>query len=91
MLIKRDVKVGKKEKLIARLMMKPKDFSFDETRTLLELCGYVMSNSGKTSGSRVCFTKEKKVFRMHKPHPRKELLQYQIKELIDELREENLI
>jgi len=83
--------VGKKDKLIARLKIKPKDFTFDEVRTLLENCGYVMTNSGKTSGSRVCFVKDKKVFRLHKPHPRKELLQYQIKELIDELKGENLI
>jgi len=50
-----------------------------------------MSNSGKTSGSRVCFIKGQKVFRMHKPHPRKELLEYQIKEIIDELKQEDLL
>jgi hypothetical protein len=83
--------LGKKEKLIDRLKSKPKDFTFDEVRTLLELFGYAMSNSGKTSGSRVCFTKGQKVFRMHKPHPRKELLHYQVKELIDELKGEGLI
>ena len=83
--------MGKKEKLMTRLKSKPKDFSFGETKTLLELCGYVMSNSGKTSGSRVCFIKDKKVFRMHMPHPRKELLAYQIKELIDELKQEGLL
>jgi hypothetical protein len=80
--------VGKKDKLIARLRTKPKDFTYDEAKTLLELCGYIMAKSGKTSGSRVCFTKELKVFRMHKPHPRKELLHYQINELIDELKGE---
>jgi hypothetical protein len=88
--------VSKKDKLIARLRNRPKDFTFDEAKTLLEFCGYVMFTSGKTSdrrsdGSRVCFTKGQKVFRMHKPHPRKELLQYQINELIDELKGENLI
>ena len=57
----------------------------------MELCGYSMSNSGKTSGSRVCFIKGQKVFRMHKPHPRKELLEYQIKEIIDELKQEDLL
>ena len=83
--------LGKKDKLIVRLKSKPKDFTFDETKALLELCGYVFSNSGKTSGSRVCFTRNRKVFRMHKPHPRKELLHYQVKELIEELKGENLI
>ena len=83
--------MSKKDKLIARLKSKPKDFEFDEAKTLLELCGYILSNAGKTSGSRVCFVKDKKVFRIHKPHPRKELLVYQIMELIDELKQEGLI
>ena len=83
--------MSRKDKLIVRLKSKPKDFTFDEAKALLELCGYVISNSGKTSGSRVCFTREQKVFRMHKPHPRKELLHYQVKELIEELKEEDLI
>jgi len=83
--------LSRKDKLIARLKSKPKDFTFDETKALLELFGYVISNSGKTSGSRVCFTRGQKIFRMHKPHPRNELLHYQVKELIDELKGENLI
>ena len=83
--------MSKKDKLIARIKSKPKDFTFDEGKTLLELCGYIMSNSGKTSGSRVCFIRGQKVFRMHKPHPRKELLAYQIKEIIDELKQEDLL
>ena len=83
--------MSKKDKLIIRLKSKPKDFTFDEAKALLKLCGYVMSNSGKTSGSRVCFTKEQKIFRMHKPHQRKELLLYQVQELIDELKGENLL
>ena len=83
--------MGKKEKLITRLKSKPKDFTFDEAKNILEFLGYFMHNSGKTSGSRVCFSRGKKVFRLHKPHPRKELLHYQIRELIDELKEEGLI
>ena len=83
--------MGKKDKLIVRLKSKPKDFTFDEAKTLLELCGYFLHKSGKTSGSCVCFSRGQKVFRMHKPHPRKELLHYQVNELINELKGENLI
>ena len=83
--------MSKKDKLIARLKSKPKDFTFDEAKSLLESFGYVMSTLGKTSGSRVCFVKDKKIFRMHKPHPRKELFAYQIKELLDELKQEGLL
>ena len=83
--------MGKKDKLLARLKSKPKDFTFAEAKTLLELCGYSLHNPGKTSGSRVCFSRDQKVFRMHKPHPRKELLHYQVNELISELKGENLL
>jgi len=83
--------MSQKDKLIARLVSKPRDFSFNEAKSLLELCGYTMSNAGRASGSRICFTRGKKIFRMHKPHPRKELLAYQVKELIDELKQEGLI
>jgi len=83
--------MSKKEKLTSRLISRPKDFEFSEAKSLLELHGYIMSNSGKTSGSRVSFIRGQKVFRMHKPHPRKELLAYQIKELIDELKQEGLL
>ena len=83
--------MSQKDKLIIRLKSKPKDFTFDEAKSLLGSCGYVMSDSGKTSGSRICFIRGKKIFRIHKPHPRKELLSYQIKELIDELKQEGLL
>ena len=80
--------MGRKEKQLERLKGMPKDFTFDEARALLESCGYIMSNSGKTSGSRVKFYLGKKVFALHKPHPRKELLEYQVKSLLLELKEE---
>ncbi|MCL2697697.1 MAG: type II toxin-antitoxin system HicA family toxin [Oscillospiraceae bacterium] len=80
--------MSKKDKLIAKLKSNPKDFTFDEAKTLMGLCEYVMSNSGKTSGSRVRFEKGQKVFHLHKPHPQKELLRYQIKAILKELKEE---
>jgi len=54
--------MSKKEKLIKRLLSKPKDFEFNEAKTLMGLCGYLMSNAGKTSGSRIRFTQSDKVF-----------------------------
>ena len=53
--------MGKKEKAIARLKSKPKDFEFNEAKALMKLCGYTLSNAGKTSGSQVYFIKGKKV------------------------------
>lgn len=83
--------MGKKEKLIAKLKSNPNDFTFDEMKTLLEALGFVMSNKGKTSGSRVKFMKGDIPVILHKPHPRKELLEYQIKQITEVLEREDLI
>lgn len=83
--------MGKKEKLIARLKSNPKDFTFDEMKSLLEILGFIMSNKGRTSGSRVKFIKGDIPIILHKPHPRKELLEYQVKQIIDVLEKEDLI
>ena len=84
--------MGKKDKLIERLRSKPKDFTFAETETLLEYLGYVRTDKGKTSGSRIAFKNpQHKTIMLHKPHPRKELLEYQIKELLKTLGEEGLL
>ena len=87
------VKLGRKEKLIAKLKSNPKTFTFDDVETLLGYFSYYVNNKGKTSGSRVIFTSEehKTKILLHKPHPRKELLDYQIKQLIEQLEKENLI
>ncbi|MBQ7313651.1 MAG: type II toxin-antitoxin system HicA family toxin [Clostridia bacterium] len=84
--------MGQKEKLIRRLLSKPKDFTFDEVKTLLRYLDYHRSDKGRISGSRVMFTSEKHApIMMHKPHPRKELLEYQIRQLIDVLKQEGLL
>ncbi|MCL2694233.1 MAG: type II toxin-antitoxin system HicA family toxin [Oscillospiraceae bacterium] len=83
--------MSKKEKLIKRLKSNPMDFTFDEALTLLSLHGYSMSASGKTSGSRVRFAKGERIFHLHKPHPRKELLRYQINAVLKELEEGSLL
>ena len=84
--------MGQKEKLINRLKSKPKDFTFEELETLLKYLNYIRSDKGKTSGSRVMFiSNEHPPIMMHKPHPRKELLEYQIKQVIEILKQEGLI
>jgi hypothetical protein len=83
--------LGRKEKLIERLKSNPKDFSFDEMKVALESFGFVMSNKGKTSGSRIRFMKGNIAISLHKPHPRKELLEYQIKQVLEILEKEGLL
>ena len=84
--------MGQKEKLIAKLKAKPKTFTFDDAESLLHYWGYRRSNKGKTSGSRVIFVSDEHApILLHKPHPRKELLEYQIKQLIEVLEQEGLL
>lgn len=84
--------MGQKEKLIQRLKVRPKDFTFEDVETLLGLLTYSRSNKGKTSGSRVMFVSDSHPpIMMHKPHPRKELLAYQVKQLVEILEQEGLI
>lgn len=84
--------MGQKEKLIRKLKSIPRDMTFDEAETLLRYLTYLRSNKGKTSGSRVMFTSDSHPpILLHKPHPRKELLEYQIKQLIEILEQEGLI
>lgn len=81
--------MSRKEKIIERLKSKPKDFTYDEAKRLLNNLGFIENNKGKTSGSRVTFinknTKEK--IELHKPHPNNILKPYQINDLIKKLSE----
>ena len=84
--------MGQKEKLIKRLKSKSKDFTFEEAETLLGYLSYQRSDKGRTSGSRVAFISENHApILLHKPHPRKELLSYQIKQLLETLEQEGLL
>jgi hypothetical protein len=84
--------MGQKEKLIKKLKSKPKDLTFEEVETLLKYLSYIRSDKGKTSGSRVMFISDNHApILLHKPHPRKELLEYQVKQLIEILEQEGLI
>lgn len=84
--------MGQKEKLIQKLKSRPTDFTFEEAESLLRYFNYSRNNKGRTSGSRVMFTSEKYApVLLHKPHPRKELLAYQVKQLVEVLEQEGLI
>ena len=78
--------MGTKEKLIERIKSLPKDFTFDEATRLLKMFGYVTSNKGKTSGSRVMYidNSNRKIL-LHRPHPSNILPEYALKSIIDKL------
>jgi hypothetical protein len=84
--------VGTKEKLIARFISLPNDFTWDEMQRLLIFLGYTPGNKGKTSGSRVIFKNAgKRPIMLHKPHPGKIIKEYALKQVYDYLKNDGLI
>ena len=82
----------KRDKLIDRLLSKPKDFTWDELAKIFKGLGYKQINGGKTGGSRVRFVHPSyPPVIMHKPHPKPVLKRYQLENIINLLRQEKLI
>ena len=81
------------DKLLDRFSRKPKDFTYDELRSLLTGLGYREDSKGKTSGSRVAFVNEstRHIIRLHKPHPGNILKGYVISQLTDELKAQGVL
>lgn len=85
--------MSRKEKLIRKLLRRPKDFTYNELVSLLGYFKYYELIKGKTGGSRRAFIQQdtKHVIRLHKPHPKNILKRYQIDEIIEELTKNGLI
>lgn len=84
--------MGTKEKLIERFKNQPKDFTFDEKEKLLFIFGYVKSDKGKTSGSRVIYKNgNKRPIMLHKPHPGNIIKSYAMKQVLNDLTEAGFI
>ena len=80
--------MSKSDKLIIRLLSRPKDFTYNELKTLLLSFGY---KEVQGAGSRVCFAKENHKIKLHKPHPDNKLKRYQIDLIAKELTNKGLI
>lgn len=83
--------MSKFEKDLKRLLSKPKDFTYDEAKAILNKVGFVENNKGKTSGSRVMFEKENVRLELHIPHPKRILKEYQIIKIIEVLKKVKVI
>lgn len=81
--------MSKIEKTIERLKSKPKDFTYDELKRILNNLGFIENTKGKTSGSRVVFENSdiNKKLELHKPHPNNILKSYQINKILELLNE----
>lgn len=83
--------MSKKDKLLNRLLRKPKDFTFDEMKTLLSYFGYELKQGG--TGSGVKFVKEgnNEVINFHKPHPNGILKRYILEQVTEKLKKDGLL
>ena len=84
--------MGTKEKLIERFKQLSSDFTFDEMERLLSFFGYVKSNKGKTSGSRVIYKNGAgRPIMLHKPYPGNIVKAYALRQVFEELKEAGLL
>jgi predicted RNA binding protein YcfA (HicA-like mRNA interferase family) len=84
--------MGRKEKILARLQQRPKDFTWDELTSLLKTLGYELRKTGKTGGSRRKYIHSTApTITLHKPHPGRIVKMYVINDILELLRREGII
>ena len=80
--------MSKLEKEIERLKSKPKDYTYEEAKSLLNKLGYIENNKGKTSGSRIAFVNNNNMkIELHRPHPSNIVKLYKVKDILEKLKE----
>ncbi|MEI7597334.1 MAG: type II toxin-antitoxin system HicA family toxin [Bacteroidota bacterium] len=85
--------MSRQEKLLEKLLKKPRNFTYDELVALLRGFDYVEENRGRTSGSAVAFfnSKTNDKIMIHKPHPQKEVKKYVLEIVIEKLKAKKYI
>lgn len=84
--------MSRRDKLVARLKRRPKDFTWDELVGLLKSLGYHAAKPGRTGGSRRRFLHDAApTISLHKPHPGNIVKSYVIDEVLRVLAEEGLL
>ena len=84
--------MSRKEKLILKFQQRPKNFTWDELVSLLKYLGYREIKTGKTGGSRRCFIHDSAAtITLHKPHPQNILKRYAVDQVLDILKQEEMI
>ena len=84
--------MSKIEKEIERLKSKPKDYTYEEAKSLLNKLGFYENNKGRTSGSRVEFKDSYgRKITLHKPHPGNIIKAYKVNDILNDLQTWRLI
>lgn len=81
------VQMSKLEKAKKRILLKPKDYTYIEAKSLLGQLGFEEYSKGKTSGSRVKFYRQEdqRIILLHKPHPGDIMKPGAVKQLVEYL------
>ena len=82
--------MSRKEKALARLIEAPKDFTWDELKTIMSAFGFTLKTTGG-SGRKFIHGETGVTLFMHEPHPSKVLKAYQLQAAIDLLRREGFL
>lgn len=82
--------MSKREKALARLKSRPKDFTWGELVALMAASGYELKRIGG-SGRKFVHTATGTVMYIHQPHPSNVLKSYQVNAAIDELTEKGFL
>ena len=79
----------KKDELVRKLLSKPMptNFTVRELDALMSKCGCTKFEGGRGSGIGYLRNKSKRILQFDGPHPGHELYRYQIKKVIEFLRE----
>ncbi|WP_294759256.1 type II toxin-antitoxin system HicA family toxin [uncultured Gemmiger sp.] len=87
--------MSKVENLIAKLCSTPTpaDFRYSDVKKIMAYYGYVESNKGATSGSRVKFYSPKTgaIISLHKPHPGDQMVRGAVRDVVEFLRKQGHI
>ena len=82
--------MSKVENLIVKLCSTPTpaDFRYSDVKKIMAYFGYVESNEGATSGSRVKFYNPKTgaLIRLHKPHPGDHMVRGAVRDVVEFLK-----
>jgi hypothetical protein len=84
--------LSRKEKMVKRLLARPRDLAWEELTAVLTFLGYKERKKGKTGGSRRRFVHASAPpINLHKPHPKNIVKMYVIREVIEFLEREELL
>lgn len=83
--------MSKSDTLLNKLTSKPTpaDFRYSDVKKIMNRFGYIESNKGATSGSRVRFyhPETKAAILLHKPHPGDEMVKAAVESVVKFLKE----